>query len=255
MTDQTQDARPDGAAPARRAVPDLGFFAGAPAPGGGSAVLGGSQPGGAPSPFGAPAASPFGTPAGSQVPWTSATGPHTQPSPSGHSSGVKAAAAGAAVVLLIGLVLGCRFGWQQFVADPVAPDTLIGMPRVTSTGTVEVTRQLRDGLGAELSSGSKAEVAMYSDGQGSGLMLLAIRGGDRPGGSSGDDTDPFAGWDKSHVDGATCYSRSSQPTVGLGTTVCTRTLWRRAVIVFGVSTQPLTADSVARATNEAWDAQ
>jgi hypothetical protein len=168
---------------------------------------------------------------------------------------VKAAAAVAAVVVLIGMVLVGRFGWQQYVADPVAPDTLIGMPKVTSTGTVEITRQLRDGLGAELSSGSKAEVAMYSNGQGSGLMLLAIRGSDRPGGSSGDDTDPFAGWDKSHVDGATCYSRSAQPTVVVGTTVCTRTLWRRAVIVLGVSASPLAPDSVARATNEAWDAQ
>ena len=62
MTDQTQDTWHEGAEPARPPVPDLGFFAGAPTPSGGSPLFGSSPPSAAPSQFGAPVASQFGTP-------------------------------------------------------------------------------------------------------------------------------------------------------------------------------------------------
>ena len=279
MTDQTQDTRPEGAEPPRPPVPDLGFFAGAatprdPSPGfGGSPPAGASSPFGTPpappietpaaSPFGTPAAPPFGTPAASpfgtpapydtSAPWAE-TGQHPG-ARSGWSGRAKALVAAAAVIVLVAVVLGGRFGWQQFFADPVTPDTLLGMPKVTGAGTDEMAKQMRDQLGDELSSGSKAEVALYTNGQGMGLLLFAIRGSDGPGASSGDGKDPFAGWTKSQVGDTVCYSKPAQTPTGMGTTLCTRTFWRRAVIVVGLSTPSLAPQSVAQATDEAWDAQ
>ena len=83
MTDQTQQARREGAEPPRPAVPDLGFFAGSPTPSAGSPVFGASPVGAAPSPFGTPAAPPFAAPApfggpapfDTPAPWT-ASGAH-----------------------------------------------------------------------------------------------------------------------------------------------------------------------------------
>jgi hypothetical protein len=263
VTDQSQDTRHEGAEPPRPPIPDLGFFAGAPTPSGGAPGFGGSPPVGASSPFGTPAASPFGTPAASpfgtpapfdtSAPWA---GTGQQPGArSGWSGRAKALVAAAGVIVLVAAVLGGRFGWQQFFADPVTPDTLMGMPKVTGAGTDEMAEQMRDQLGDELSSGSKAEVALYTNGQGMGLLLFAIRGSDRPGASSGDGKDPFAGWTKSEVGDTVCYSQQAPTPTGIGTTLCTRTFWRRAVIVVGLSTPSLTAQSVAQATDEAWDAQ
>jgi hypothetical protein len=280
VTDQTQDTRHEGAEPPRPPIPDLGFFAGSPTPSGGSPVFGGSPVGGAPSPFGALAASPFGTPAaspfgtpaaspfgapaaspfGAPAPWAGAAGAPLQPTRSGLSTGWKAAAAAAAVVVLIGLVLGGRFGWQQFVADPVTPDTLMTMPKVTGPVADDVVAQFRSSMGDELSTGSTSEVAFYTDGRGSGYVLVAIRGGGGNDSGSGNSseagsTDPFAGWAKSTVGGTTCYSKPAQAAAGAGVTFCARGLWRRAVVVLGIADVPPAAPIVARATDEAWDAQ
>ncbi|MDQ1601565.1 MAG: hypothetical protein QOD68_3039 [Actinomycetota bacterium] len=271
VTDQTQDTRHEGAEPPRPPIPDLGFFAGAPTPRDPSPGFGGSSPGGAPSPFGTPAtstfgtpaASPFGTPAAStfgtpapfdtSAPWAE-TGQHPS-GRSGWSGRARALVAAAAVIVLVAVVFGGRFGWQQFFADPVTPDTLLGMPKVTGAGTDEMANQMRDQLGDELSSGSKAEVALYTNGQGMGILLFAIRGSDGPGASSSNGKDPFAGWAKSQVGDTVCYSKPAQTPAGIGTTLCTRTFWRRAVIVVGLSTPSLAPQSVAQATDEAWDAQ
>jgi hypothetical protein len=271
VTDQTQDTRPEGAEPPRPPVPDLGFFAGAPTPSGGSPGFGGPTPSAAPTPFGAPAPSPFGTPAAAPF-GTPAASPFGTPAPfdtpapwaetgqhpggrSGWSGRAKTLVAAAAVIVLVAVVLGGRFGWQQFFADPVTPDTLLGMPKVTGAGTDEMAKQMRDQLGDELSSGSKAEVGLYTNGQGMGILLFAIRGSDGPGASSGDGKDLFASWTKSQVGDTVCYSKPAQTPTGIGTTLCTRTFWRRAVIVVGLSTPSLAAQSVAQATDEAWDAQ
>jgi hypothetical protein len=261
VTDQTQDTGHEGAEPPRPPVPDLGFFAGAPTPSGGSPGFGGSPSGSAPSAFGTPAASPlgapapFGTPAPFDTPAPRAATGQQPGAGSGWSGRAKALFAAAGVIVLVAIVLGGRLGWQQFFADPVTPDTLMGLPKVTGAGTDEMAQQMRDQLGGQLASGSKAEVALYTNGQGMGLLLLAIRGSDRPGASSGDDEDPFAGWTESQIGATVCYSQPAQTPAGMGTTLCTRTFWRRAVIVVGLSTPSLAPQSVAQATDEAWDAQ
>jgi hypothetical protein len=259
VTDQTQDTR-HGAEPPRPPIPDLGFFAGSPTPSGGSPVFGGSSPGGAPSPFGTPAAAPFGTPAaapvGAPAPWAGATGAPLQPTRSGLSTGWKAAAAAAAVVLLIGLVFGGRFGWQQFVADPVLPERLAGMPRVTGPAADQTSAQMADQVGEQLSPGSKTKVALYTYGRGIGYLVVAVRGGVKSGSGGSGEGDSEAGWTRTEVDGATCMSRSEPSAHGpVGTTFCTRGFWRRAVIVYAFATLLPDPVTVARATNEAWDAQ
>lgn len=247
----------------RGPVPDLGFFAGPPPPrdpgafGGAPPQFGGSAPsqfGGAPSQFGAPAASQFGGTVGTLPP----PGPAALAPARGIGPTWKIAAAGAALVLLVGIFFGGRFGWQQFMADPVTPDTLMGMPRVTDASADQLLQGAQDGLADELSSGSAAKVALYSDGQGVGYILFAVRGGSRPGSggsspSSGDD--PFAGWTESEEDGTRCYSQPAQVAAGLGVTMCIHGFWRRAVFVMGMGLTPPDPAVVARATDEAWDAQ
>jgi hypothetical protein len=166
----------------------------------------------------------------------------------------------AAVVVLIGLVLGGRFGWQQFVAHPVTPDTLMGMPKVAGPAGDDVAAEFRSSTAPELATGSSSEVAFYTDGRGVGYILVAVRGGGgRPSGSGdasgAESTDPFAGWTKSTVDGTTCYSKPAQNAAGAGVTFCARSLWRRAVVVLGIADAPPDPIAVTRATNEAWDAQ
>lgn len=252
MPEQTQDNAVPGAAtpPPAPPAPDLGFFAGPPASTVGSGGFGGTLPsqfGGAESsPFGTPAASPFGTPA----PRAATTG--IQPVRSGLTTGWKAAALAAAVVVLTGLVLGGRFGWQQFVADPVVPDSLLGMPRVADVSDEEI-KSIQDGLSDELSSGSTAKVALYSDGQGTGYLLFAVRGGSGP--DSGSSDDAFASWTKTEQDGTACYSKPAQAAAGVGATMCMNGFWRRGVIVLGMGLTTPDPATVARATNEAWDAQ
>lgn len=267
MTDQTQDARPAGAEPPRPPVPDLGFFAGAPAPRGGAPVFGGPPQGGGASPFGTPAASQFGTPAaspfgtpaappiGAPAPWAGASGyPLQPPTRSAPGTGWKVAAVAAAVAVLIGMVFGGRFGWQQFVADPVLPDTLAGMPKVTGPAADQATAQMADLVGEQLSAGSKTKVAVYTYGRDIGYLLVAVRGGVKSDRSDGPDS--AAGWTRTEIDGATCMSRSEQSAQGpVGTTFCTRGFWRRGVIVYAFSTLLPDPATVAHTTNEAWDAQ
>ena len=245
MPEQTQDNVVPGAAtppPARPPVPDLGFFAGPPA----STVGSGGSGGSVPSQFGGAGSSPFGTPA----PRAATTGiPQVR---SGLTTGWKAAGLVAAVVVLTGLVLGGRFGWQQFVADPVVPDTLLGMPRVGDVSDEEI-KNIQDGLSGELSTGSAAKVALYSDGQGTGYMLFAVRGGSSTGSGSGDDA--FASWTKTDQDGTACYSKPAQAAAGVGATMCMNGFWRRGVIVLGMGLTAPDPANVARATDEAWDAQ
>jgi hypothetical protein len=262
MTDQTQQARREGAEPPRPPVPDLGFFAGSPAPSAGSPVFGGSPVGAAPSPFGTPAAPPFATPApfggpapfDTPAPWT-ATGAH--PGRTGWSGRATALVAAAGVIVLVAVVLGGRFGWQQFVADPMLPDRLAGMPRVTGPAADQATAQMADQVGALLSAGSKTRVGLYTYGRGIGYLVVAVRGGVKSGsGGSGDGPDSTAGWTKTEVNGATCMSKSVPSAQGpVGTTFCTRGFWRRAVIVYGFSTLLPQPAAVAAATAEAWDAQ
>jgi hypothetical protein len=285
MPEQTRDSTaPAPPAPPARPVPDLGFFAGAPAPSAGAfGAPGATSSFGTPAaaPFGTPQAAPFGAPTSSQfgqpgpAPFGSPAGPFASgPAPVGSTSvprpgsgagpGWKLAAAGGAVIVLVALVLVGRFGWQQFLADPVAPDTLMGMPKVGGADTDAMAAQLADGFGEELGSGSKTAIAMYSDGLGSGYVLAALRGGSGSSSSGndsgtssapGDEEEPFAGWAKTTMDGVDCYSQPAQAAGGMGTTVCMRDLWRRAVVVFGVASVPPDPATVARATNEAWDAQ
>jgi hypothetical protein len=260
MTDQTQDTRRDGAEAPRPPIPDLGFFAGSPAPRAGSPVFAGSPVGVAPSPFGTPAPlgtpAPFGSPApfDTPPPWA-ATGGH--PGRSGWSGRTIALVAAAGVIVLVAVVLGGRFGWQQFVADPVLPDRLAGMPRVTGPAADQATAQMEDQVSELLSAGSKTKVGLYTYGTGIGYLVVAVRGGVRSGsGSSGDGPDSTAGWTKTEVNGATCMSKSQPSAQGpVGTTFCTRGFWRRAVIVYGFSTLLPQPAAVAAATTEAWDAQ
>ena len=269
MTDQTQDSRREGAEPPRPPIPDLGFFAGSPAPSGGSPVFGGSPVGAAPSQFGTPAAPPVGAPAGPALgtpapfgspapfdtapPWA-ATG--AQPGGGrGWSGRTTALVAAAGVIVLVAVALGGRLGWQQFVADPVLPDRLAGMPRVTGPAADQATAQMEAQVGEQLSAGSKTRVALYTYGRGIGYLVVAVRGGVRSG-SGGDGPDSTAGWTKTEVNGASCMSKSQPSAQGpVGTTFCTRGFWRRAVIVYGFSTLLPEPAAVADATAEAWDAQ
>jgi hypothetical protein len=225
-------AEPD-AGPAARF--DDGFFGGAVAGSAGSAPFGG-------------AAAPLPT---SVVP--SATGPLPQ---AGLSDGRwKIVAAAAALVAVVVLVVAGRFGWQQFVADPVVPDTLAGMPLLSGPEVAAQTDAAVDGMRRELGSGSAAKVGVYTNGQDAGFILFSLRGGNRPGASGSDSSDPFAGWAKTDLDGATCWSKPAQATTGMGVTFCMKGLWRRAVVVMGLAATPMDPSLVARATNEAWDAQ
>ena len=264
MPEQTQNnAVPGADTPPRPPVPDLGFFAGAPTAGGGSSSFGGSSQFGSSSfgggaPFGgpvagAPAMSTFGTPVAAPFGSVGApAGTPALPRQTGSGAGWKVAGGAAAVLVLVALVFGGRFGWQQFVADPVAPDTLMGMPRIADASDEEI-KNAQDGLTDELSSGSAAEVALYSDGQGTGYMLFAVRGGSRPGSGSSDD--PFSSWTKTEQNGTACYSKPAQAQAGLGVTMCMHGFWRRGVVVMGMGLTPPDPAVVAQATDEAWAAQ
>jgi hypothetical protein len=263
------------AAPARP-VPDLGFFAGAPQPRDG-AGFGGSFGGGAPAPpsqFGAAASvaggqfgalgaapappgqlgqfgdAPFGAPAPA-FPGPLQTPPGAR---GGTGSTTKVVVAGVALLLLLLAVFGGRFGWQQFVADPVLPDTLGGMPRLAGAEADAELGSMQQGVTDELAAGGTAKVGLYTDGQGSGYVLVAVRGGS-------DSTDPgsepdlLATWTKSEQDGATCYTKPAQAAEGVGVTMCVQGLWRRAVLVLGIAATPPDPATVATVTAEAWDAQ
>ena len=257
---------PDAVPAPRGPVPDLGFFAGAPqAPG--TSAIGGPAPAST-GPFGAPAPSQFGSSpsAPSQFGgFASAPGqfggaptvpPPFGPPPGaggGNGSTIKLVVAGVAIVLLLVAVLGGRFAWSQFMAEPVTPATLMGMPRVGDASVDRLIEDAQDQVADELSSGSAVRVALYGDGSGTGYMLFAARGGSRPGDGSGDD--PFAGWTESRHGDVTCFSPPAQTGPALGATLCLRTFWRRAVFVMGMGGTAPDPTVVAQATDEAWDAQ
>jgi hypothetical protein len=113
-----------------------------------------------------------------------------------------------------------------------------------------------DQVGDALGPGSKAKVGLYSNGQGTGLVLFACGRQWPPGTSSGDGHEPTRGLDqRPRRDTTLLRPREPDRPPASGPRVCTRGFWRRAVIVVGVSTPSLTLQSVARATDEAWDAQ
>ena len=286
-------ADPPTPVPPPRPVPDLGFFAGAPQPRdggfGGAAPTSGGQfgafgAGAAPaSQFGSPAPSQFGGPAPSQfggaptdqfgqfggaAPGVGApSSPFGAPGPAfpgplgpppgartGNGSTTKLVVAGVAVMVLLVAVFGGRFAWQQFVADPVLPDTLGGMPRMAGAESDAELLGMQQGVTDELAAGGTAKVGLYTDGQGSGYMLVAVRGGS-------DSTDPgsapdvLATWTRTEQDGTTCFTKPAQATEGLGVTMCVQGLWRRAVLVLGMGLTPPDPAVVAQVTDEAWDAQ
>lgn len=246
-------------------VPDLGFFA-APGQATGGSSVGGSSFGGPPpqpeqSRFGGPPAaptSPFAPPAASQFgggQFGGAAPPVATPPPPApkSSSGWKIAAAAVAAVLLIGGVFGGRFAWQQFVADPVLPETLLGMPRFADPTVETAMRGAQDQMLDELAAGSEAEIGIYTDGQGTAYVLIALRGGEKSG-SSGDDIDATEGWAETTHGDVTC--QTSPPTAELGGgSMCVRGFWRRGVAVMGFGQTPPDPATVARATDEAWAAQ
>jgi hypothetical protein len=265
-------------APVERArpIPDLGFFAGPPQSGTGtfasqpSSTFGGAPPsqfggpppsqfGGAPpSQFGGPPPSQFGGPPPSQ--WgapTQAPGYLDAAYPGAGkrsvSPQVKAVAGAVALVLVIGLAFAGRFAWHQFGASPVVPATLMGMPRLTGASVETGMREAQQNLGNGMTKGSEAKVAMYSDGQGVALMVMALRGGSDPSSTSGDDS--MAGWSRSTQGKAECYSQGPQKVGEPGVTMCMRGFWRRAVLVIGFSDVSPSPEFVARATEEAWKAQ
>lgn len=242
-------------------VPDLDYFGGAVAPaaasavGGSAQVGGGSQFGGGNQRFGSgnqqfggsaqqtAVPAPFGTP----VP----AGP--RPGRENQRSAWKVVAAGGALVLALVAFFGGRFAWQQFVADPVVPETLAGQPRMPGAeDDPAMGDALRELVDDQLTPGSDAKVGFYTSGQGSGYILVAIRGGARGG---GDGQDAFQGWTETSHDGTTCHSKPAQAASGMGVTVCARGFFRRAVVVFGLGLTPPEPAVVASATQEAWDAQ
>jgi hypothetical protein len=243
-----------------RSVPDLGFFA---APGGttqfggsqfGGSQFGGSQFGGAPAtqfggapatqfggpaPFGAPA--PFGTPAPAAAPYRSRN-PNRSPA--------LLAAAVAVIIVLVAAVIGGRFVWWQFMDSPVAPPTLLGMPRADAAVTAEL-ETVREAVLTDMTSDGEAEVGFYTDGLGTAYLLLAVRGGSASS-TTDDELDSSMTWTESEHNGAQCRTATGPGGVALYS-FCLQGKWRRAVGVIGIGvTDPAT---VARATNEAWTAQ
>jgi hypothetical protein len=249
----TEQETPQGRAP--RPIPDLGFFAGPAKPRGTSSF--GSVPGQAPSSspapsrfttpsvnqFGiAPTAPQFGTPQRLD-PWGAAPPGAAKTS---MSSSVKLVALVVGLVLIAGSVTAGRFGWRHFVADPVVPDTLQGMPRLTDPTADAGIRGSQTSLGKELTAGSKVSGALYSNGAGSGYLLFALRGSSRP----GQDTSELKRATETTYGDVHCYTNVLQTrTVA---TICMRSFFRRAVIVMGFGSDPL---AVAKATDEAWEAQ
>jgi hypothetical protein len=267
MADET---RPEpGMPPSTPTVPDLGFFTQPSVPAPASPPQQGTvpaqtrfgapanQPGAPVSQFGAPPVNQSGGPPVSQfgAPPVNQSGtpvaygaPTPGPAPRGLSGAAKAAIAGLSLVLLTALVFGGRFGWHHFGADPVLPDTLMGMPQVTGATVTAALQAAKDSVGDELTAGSEAKVGLYSDGDSSVYIVFALRGG-----SSGtDDGDAPDDWTQTRHGKVDCF----QPPSGAETsaTLCARAFFRRAVMVMSLG--PVTpAATVAKATEEAWGAQ
>ena len=252
----TEPEAPQGSPP--RPIPDLGFFAGPAKPRGISSF--GTAPPQAPS--SSPAPSRFSPPTVNQFgrataapplvgdPW--GAGPPGAAKSSLSISPGKVVALVLALILIAGSVTVGRFGWRHFVSDPVVPATLQGMPRITDPSFEAGTQALQDSVKKDLTDGSKAEVGLYSDGQGLGYMLFALRGSSRPG--QGDD-DELKDAPKTTLGNVECYSIPSAPGDGVAATMCMRAFYRRAVLVIAFGVVLPDPVMVAKATDEAWDAQ
>ena len=158
---------------------------------------------------------------------------------------------GVGLGLVAALFIG-RFAWQQFAQTPVVPDTLMGMPRLVGAEIDEQVEAIRREVGQDLTAGSATRVGLYTDGQGTGYVVMALRGGARPG--RADDAD-MTGWTQSQQDGATCWSQSATVPGGVAVSYCVRGFFRRSVAVFAVGATPPDPFVVAQATREVWDAQ
>jgi hypothetical protein len=161
------------------------------------------------------------------------------------------------VAVVIGLVVlalavtGGRFGWRHFVANPVVPDTLQGMPRLTDPEVEAQLSEAQDSLGSELTAGSEVKAAVYSHGRGSGYMLFAMRGSSRP----GEEDNSTEGWTESKQGKAQCFAKGPQAQAGFAVTFCVRGFFRRAVVVMAIGGVAQYPAIVAEATEEAWNAQ
>ena len=153
MPEQTQDnVVPGAVTPPRPPVPDLGFFAGRAVRAAAGRRPAAARPrsvslsGSRRRTGSVPAMSTFGR----RVAAPSAVAPVAAPPPrpTGSGAGWKVAAGGSCRPgRWCALVVGGRFGWQQFVADPVGtPDTSTGMPNGWATPpTTEHQRTPKDG--------------------------------------------------------------------------------------------------------------
>lgn len=255
----TEQETPPGGTP--RPIPDLGFFAGAARPGGSSSfgripAQANSSPG--PSGFTTPSVNQFGTATaaplfGTPQPMDAWTAGPPGTAKSSMSSSVKVVAIVIGLVLIAGAVTVGRFGWRQFVADPVVPDTLQGLPLITDPSVKTATRDVQDSVAKDLTAGSKAAIGLYSDGRGVGYMLFALRGSSRPGQDNSDDE--LKNVPKTTHGAVACYAMPSAPQNAVAATMCIRSFFRRAVIVIAYGVTRPDPAMVARATDEAWKAQ
>ena len=147
------------------------------------------------SPFGTPAASPFGTPRrrpGPRQPVASRSGrPQDRLEDRGRG---RSRSSSWQVWCSVGGSAGSSSSPTRWHPDTLDGDAAGGR-RLRRGDQGRSGRPVRRAL-----VGSAAKVALYSDGQGTGYMLFAVRGGSESAGSGSGD-DPFAGWTKSEQDG------------------------------------------------------
>ena len=248
MPEQTHDLAVPGASapPPRPPVPDLGFFAGAPAAGGSAGFGGGSQlgggstfgsgpqPGAAPAPFGPPVAGPFGAP--------------PPPPPAGRSAAPTGWTPAQVVrrvgIPMVGLVVLGLFGLGGFgflagflAGDLELPSTLQGLP-ASSDPTIAQTAQR---LETELEQRNSGDAVVGAYGAAPTILFVA---GQRT---------------RVHVDRELADARVSgatkigDNTCGTSSTlsVCLRTSGSTSIIVLG--TLPVT--QVSAALDDVWDEQ
>jgi hypothetical protein len=213
----------------------------------------GNQFGGAPAPvFGAPApvfgapAPVFGSPARVDA-WRA--GPPGRANRS-MSSAVKVVAIVVGLVLVAGSVMAGQFGWRHFAATPALPDTLQGMPQVTDPATQAGLAEVQQRMSETLTKGSEVKAGLYSSGNGTGYIVLSMRGGSGP----DEDSDDLADAAQTTFGKVECFEMPTQAGLGDVPTLCVRAFFRRAVAVLVIGASPPAA-TVAQATDEAWAAQ
>jgi hypothetical protein len=224
MPEQTQDDVVQGAAtPPRPPLPDLGFFAGPPAPAGGSAGFGGSSSSGAP---------PLPPPAG----------PVPAAAPSGWTPARVLRRVGIPIVGLVVLGVfgvGVFGGLAGFLAgDLELPSTLQGMAPSTDPTAGQVARQLETEL--EQRNSGDAIAGVY----GATPAILFVAG-----------QRTRVSVEREMADArVTTTTEMGDSTCGVnadGLSLCLRTGGSTTIIVFG----SLPIAQVAAAVDEVWDAQ